>query len=152
MEVLERYGSLTDSTNWENAEILAGEVKEVAAELLTDVVLKNVIRNDQFAHPENPTAGLVNQLADKLELKELKKIVAETPAMQTMLRNVTGQNVTELILEPAAPKQKEKLLKIMNEIPASARNMLNAMPENQRNQGLLSKLKNPEPQKVAAPK
>ena len=152
LEVLERYGSLTDSTNWNATEILPDKIKEVAAELLVDVVLKNVIRNDQFAHPENPTAGLVNQLADKLELKELKKIVSETPTMQTMLQNVTGQNVTEFILELAAPKQKEKLLKIMNEIPASARKNLNAMPENQRNQGLLSKLKNPEAQKAAAPK
>lgn len=149
---LERYESVTDQENWKTSEKLNGEPKKAASELLTALVLKSVIRNDQYAHPDNPSAGVINQLAGMLELGELKKVIGSTPTVQEMLQNVTGQSVTGFVLEQSSPNQKEKLLKIMKEIPGSARTMLQGMPENSRKQVLLAKLGKPEVQKAAAPK
>lgn len=140
LDALEQYEKKTDLNSWNTEEKLSGQTLDAAKELLVDLALRAVIRNDQYAHPENPTGGIINQLAWHLELAELKKVINATPTMQAMLQNVTGQSVTALAKKQSGEPEKRKLLKIMSEIPDSARTFITGMPENGRNLELLDKL------------
>ncbi len=147
LDILEQYQQQASPESWNAVTPLTGEIKKTAEQLMLDMTLKTAIRNDQYAHPDNPTAGAINRLAENLELAEMKKVVRETPTMKALLKDLSGQKLVEYACGQSAPAQKEKLLKVMNEIPGTALTMLKGMPENARNLKLIAGLSEQKVQK-----
>ena len=93
-----------------------------AKTLLADVILRRAIRNDQHAHPEHPEAGVIMQLSEKLVLPDYEYVVMETPTFKAMAEQLSRESLYDLVIN-LDTKQKPQILNIMNEIPATAKDL-----------------------------
>ena len=86
------------------------------------MILRRAIRNDQHAHPEHPEAGVIMQLSEKLVLPDYEYVVMETPTFKAMAEQLSRESLYDLVIN-LDTKQKPQILNIMNEIPATAKDL-----------------------------